>query len=168
MEMAEQPIAEDRNYVHGLQTTILRAKILKTTTTTEIDMKSLLRDLYTTLLQADPTTKLVSQDQGKIFHTVQDIPQDDTTFNTHFAIHLHLNHKNCGQVHLIFSVASDSTLYQWQQDANFSYYLQKARVRIYEHRFQTYNVKPVGIITHKSPTLTNRKTYLQDLQTEVL
>ena len=126
--MAGQPIPDDRKSDQGLQPTLLRVEIQQTKGMQKIDLPHSLHHLYAIILQVDETAQIVSQDQKTIFPTADDIPQDDNIFTSHFTVLKHVNHNNSGQIHLYFSVTSDSTIHQWQQATTLTNYLKTARL----------------------------------------
>jgi len=125
MEMVEQPIPTDLNFMHSHIATQLRAEILETTSTPKIDVTRILCDLYTTILQVNATTRCVSQGQSSIFTVLEEMLEDYDVCNCHSEVVLY---NNRAQVHLYVSAYSKCTLYQWWKCSPFAACYQVVKV----------------------------------------
>ena len=110
----------------------------------------------------DPTARLVSKTQTTTFTRTSEIPTDSEEFHQHFDVNQHkLRYKRI--FHLVFKVNSVTTLQEWKSTTNFDTALKTADIWLYHHPFNTSDVRPVGIFTHVSPTLTYRKQFRHQL-----
>ena len=118
--------------------------------------------ILTIIRNIDPTASLVSKTHPTTFTRPDKIPIDREEFHHHFdVIQQKLRHKRI--FHLVFQVNSATTIQEWKSTTSLDTDLQTSGVWLTAHPFNTPNVRPVGIFTHISPTLTYRKQFCNQL-----
>ena len=147
-----------------IPTTTYRAEFAIAKKTSSFHPVHAMTALYAVLQQACPELLLYSCDRYTKFEHSEKIPTASQSFNTHFNVTPHLYPAGGGHIHVHFCLSSTINMDTIRQIPEVFNHLKQQSIWITPHQYETYKLTTVGILLHKSPTITFRPTYQADIK----
>jgi len=147
-----------------LQKKLFRAEFAITSSKTTFLASQALRDLYVKLKEVDHKMNFYTIDGNTEMRQPSDFPQKEEVFNKQFTTTPHLSQKGGGQIHIKFCLALNSSFDNLKRNTSLIQYLKDNQIWLTEHKFNTDHLTTAGILLNKSPTITNRPHFEQELR----
>ena len=122
------------------------------------------KKVFSHMMLADPDIVFKSDKDGSItFRKTSDFPSGETKFKEFFTVTPHTRNDGSGRIHVNFQIESKNRLAVMKRDSSFFGFLRESKIYLSEHKYETHALQSIGFIAKKSPVLTNRPQFEEDI-----
>lgn len=125
------------------------------------------KQLVTHFNRIEPTIVFKSENDTRItFSKPAEFPSSQNRFKEFFTVTPHSTRSDgSGKAHVNFLIESKHRLQLFKHDPTLMQYLRDRKIWLVEHKYETHSLQAIGFIVNKSPVLTHRPQFENDIVT---